>query len=253
MAKIPELVAHRGAQIKYPENTLESLDAAFKAGACFVEFDVQITADSIPVLFHDTDLHRITGVNGNILELTLRQVKELNAGEKERLGDQFSHVQIPTLAETVALLQKWPSRHGFLEIKIESLKSLGIHKVVKTILQFIEPILGQLTIISEDLLVLSHVRALGAKSIGWVMAEWNNDARSQAAKLVPNYLICNHQKIPPQITQLWPGPWKWMLYDVVDPQLARVLATWGAAFIETFDIENMLKDSALNHKACFEH
>ncbi len=60
--EIPHLVAHRGQTEQYPENTLVGLEAALKSGACYVEFDVQSTADNKFVVIHDVELERTTGV-----------------------------------------------------------------------------------------------------------------------------------------------------------------------------------------------
>ena len=58
-AKInPQLVAHRGYSSQYPENTLLAIEQAFIAGACFVECDVQLTQDGVPVLLHDVTQSR---------------------------------------------------------------------------------------------------------------------------------------------------------------------------------------------------
>ena len=60
----PELIAHRGWAYRYPENTLPAIAGALGAGARYVEFDVQITADGVPVLFHDSTLDRTAGRPG---------------------------------------------------------------------------------------------------------------------------------------------------------------------------------------------
>ena len=56
------LVAHRGYQAKYPENTALSLNKAIAAGALFIELDVQFSADQLPIIYHDTDLQRVSGL-----------------------------------------------------------------------------------------------------------------------------------------------------------------------------------------------
>ncbi|HEY9197768.1 MAG TPA: glycerophosphodiester phosphodiesterase family protein, partial [Gammaproteobacteria bacterium] len=52
--KPPILIAHRGYAARHPENTLSALQAAVAAGARWLEFDVQLSADHEPVLLHDT-------------------------------------------------------------------------------------------------------------------------------------------------------------------------------------------------------
>ena len=53
-----QLVAHRGWQRRYPENTLLAVDKAIGAGARHVEIDVQFSGDGRAVVFHDPDLFR---------------------------------------------------------------------------------------------------------------------------------------------------------------------------------------------------
>jgi glycerophosphoryl diester phosphodiesterase len=50
--RTPELIAHRGDTLHYPDNTRPAFEAALRAGATYVEIDVQLTADRVPVLFH---------------------------------------------------------------------------------------------------------------------------------------------------------------------------------------------------------
>lgn len=64
------LVAHRGYAARYPENTRESLAAAVSVGAEFVEFDIQLSADGVPVLLHDADLDRTAGRRGTVFDLS---------------------------------------------------------------------------------------------------------------------------------------------------------------------------------------
>jgi glycerophosphoryl diester phosphodiesterase len=73
----PLVVAHRGASIEHPENTIEAFDAAIAAGADAVEFDVRMTADGAAVVMHDPDVSRTTDGTGLVTELTLSDVRRL--------------------------------------------------------------------------------------------------------------------------------------------------------------------------------
>lgn len=242
--EIPQLVAHRGYPKRYPENTLEGLSAAIAAGAKYVEFDVQVTADGVPVLLHDESLMRTTGTRGRIVNTKLEKLAELSANEPKRFGTRFRTLSIPTLAAAVELLRQHPAVTPFVELKQESLEAHGREKVVKNILAVLEPIKARTVIISYDALSLRTARAMGAKRIGWVMEAWNEEARSKATELVPDYLICNYTKLPKDESEpLWYGPWKWMFYEVTQPRLALQLAERGAAFIETMAIGEMLKSA----------
>ena len=95
----PLVVAHRGASSTHPENTLEAFEAAIAEGADVVELDVRLTADGVPVVLHDPEVSRSTDGRGFVHELTLAQVKALDAapGRPER-------AQIPTLREVLDLV-----------------------------------------------------------------------------------------------------------------------------------------------------
>ena len=67
---LPEIIAHRGNAAEFPENTLQALASAVELGVKHVEFDVQLTADKVPVLLHDADLERVAGREGNVHDLT---------------------------------------------------------------------------------------------------------------------------------------------------------------------------------------
>ncbi|HZB01499.1 MAG TPA: glycerophosphodiester phosphodiesterase, partial [Actinomycetota bacterium] len=76
-ASRPLVVAHRGASVEQPENTIEAFAAAIDAGADAVEFDVRLTADGVPVVMHDPDVSRTTDGRGIVSALTLAEVRRL--------------------------------------------------------------------------------------------------------------------------------------------------------------------------------
>ena len=115
--RIPELVAHRGYPQHYPENTLIGIDAAIRAGARYIEVDVQLSADRVPVLFHDRTLDRLCRAPGMIHEFTREELKNFHALEFERFGYKFAQNPITTLAELGALLVRHPQVTAFIEIK----------------------------------------------------------------------------------------------------------------------------------------
>ena len=63
MLQLPKVVGHRGAMAYVPENTLESFREAHRRGATWVEMDVKLTSDGVPVVMHDDSLKRTTGVD----------------------------------------------------------------------------------------------------------------------------------------------------------------------------------------------
>ncbi len=93
------MIGHRGAAGSAPENTLASLRRAAELGCRWVEFDVQLSADDIPVLFHDLSLPRTTNGKGKLSRVSLAGLKMLDAGSW--FGADFAGERIPTLAEAL--------------------------------------------------------------------------------------------------------------------------------------------------------
>lgn len=235
--RTPELVAHRGYAKRYPENTLPALAAALRAGVHYIEVDVQLTADGVPVLFHDVELARTTGAAGRITESAFNTLLQLCAGEVARLGPRFRDTPIPPLAALVELLGVWPAAQAFVEIKRDSLEAFGTDAVIARVLDTLAPCRDRCIVISFEQDALVHARAAGAARIGWVVTGWDEAQRAIANALAPDYLFCNYTKLPAADTPLWPGPWRWVFYEVTDPALALVLAQRGADLIETMALD----------------
>lgn len=94
-----EITAHRGASVKYPENTMSAFVGAKKLGADWIELDVQQTKDKKIVVSHDTNLSRVTGVNKNIIEMNYSEIEKLDAGSF--FNDKFKGEKIPLLSDVL--------------------------------------------------------------------------------------------------------------------------------------------------------
>ena len=88
--------AHRGASEYLPENTMAAFRAGIEMGANGIETDVRLTSDGVAVLFHDSSLERMTGVQGSVEEMTYAELSALWV-EKNGVKDK-----IPTLEEFLA-------------------------------------------------------------------------------------------------------------------------------------------------------
>lgn len=104
-------VAHRGATAYTPENTIAAFDLAVDMKADYIEIDVQRSKDGELVLIHDTTVDRTTDGTGKVGDLTLEQLRSLDAGSWK--GDQFAGEPIPTFEE---ILDHY---HGKIGILIE--------------------------------------------------------------------------------------------------------------------------------------
>jgi glycerophosphoryl diester phosphodiesterase len=108
MAHRPLVIAHQGASGLYPSNTLAAFRGAVEAGADIIELDVTYTLDGVMVVSHDMTVDRHTGGHGYIPDMTLANIKTLDAGI--RFGRQFAGERIPTLEETLAWAEHNPVR-----------------------------------------------------------------------------------------------------------------------------------------------
>ncbi len=237
------LIGHRGEPEHWPENSLDGFRAVLTAGARYVETDIQITADGVPVLSHDASLRKITGRNRLIAETSFETVRQLPAGYPERFGDRFKDGRIAALTELAGLLSEWPEARAFLDIKESSIAAFGIERVVEATLDAFEGARAQCIPISFDYSTLQHLRLQTDLPVGWVLPEWNERNRELAARLNPDYLFVNRKRLPPRAEPLWPGPWQWVVYTVNQPfEVKRFLAR-GLHMIETDDFRRLLRET----------
>jgi glycerophosphoryl diester phosphodiesterase len=101
---LPKVIGHRGAKAYAPENTLESIETAASLGVQWVELDVKLTRDGVPIIFHDDELDRTTNGTGLVAQTNYEDLRDLDAGSW--FGESFSRVRIPTLEEAVDVLLK---------------------------------------------------------------------------------------------------------------------------------------------------
>ena len=98
---LPRVMGHRGAAGVAPENTLAGLRAAAAMGVSWIEFDVMLSGDGVPVLFHDDNLERITGRKVAMARTPFAELAKLDAGAW--FGPGFSGEPIPSLEQALAL------------------------------------------------------------------------------------------------------------------------------------------------------
>lgn len=106
-----DTVAHRGAAGYAPENTIAAFDKGLEMKADYIELDVQLSKDGELVVIHDTTVDRTTDGSGKVGQLTLEELRSLDAGSFK--GEQFAGEKIPTFEE---VLDRY---HGKIGILIE--------------------------------------------------------------------------------------------------------------------------------------
>jgi len=100
--KLPKIIGHRGAKGYAPENTLVGIHTAADMGVEWVELDVKLTKDKVPIIFHDDTLDRTTNGSGLVAETLYSDIQALEAGS--HFADSFAGVSIPTLEDALEVI-----------------------------------------------------------------------------------------------------------------------------------------------------
>ncbi|GAA1220457.1 glycerophosphodiester phosphodiesterase [Rhodoglobus aureus] len=108
------IAGHRGDKTVAPENTLQALGQALNSAADYVETDVQLTADGVPVLMHDWTVDRTTNGTGPVWNYSYEELSALDAGSW--FGEEFAGATVPSLEEFLNLL-RWSTKNAILELK----------------------------------------------------------------------------------------------------------------------------------------
>lgn len=234
------LVAHRGWQRRFPENTVLAVKGALDAGARFVEIDVQLSADHEPVLFHDDTLDRICRQRGAIADYAYAQLQQFSAYEPDRFGEQFLGTPITHLRAIVELLEQYPHAHLYLEIKDCPVLKFGNEITFKAVAPYIEKIRGRCTMISFVFDFLRYAHMQGWPAVGPVLNTWEEIDSPMLAALTPAVVFCDVHDLPAK-RDLHVIPYPLVVYEVQDVAIANALLQRGVQRVETFTVGELLE------------
>jgi glycerophosphoryl diester phosphodiesterase len=108
-----KIIAHRGSSFTAPENTLAAIRLAMEEKADGVEFDAHQTRDGNIAVIHDKNTFRTTGIHANIRDMTMDELRRLDAGSWK--GNQWRGEPIPELSEVLGVLPE--EKLAFVELK----------------------------------------------------------------------------------------------------------------------------------------
>lgn len=154
------VTAHRGGGLYAPENSINGLKYAIEAGADYTEIDVQVTADNVVVITHDTNLERELGVDVNVWELTYAQIQEYSLVS----GDEQD--KMPTLEQFLRTAK------GKIKVNIEIKTNGHDQTLISQTVGMVESLGMQTEVVitSLDYSALQKVRALNPNlKIGYIM------------------------------------------------------------------------------------
>ncbi len=215
-------IAHRGASMIAPENTLAAFNKAIEIGVDAVELDLHGTADGEIVVIHDSSLDRTTNMRGPVNQTTLETIKQADAGSW--FNQQFAGEPVPTLAEVLECITD--ETMAVLEIKDSMISEAVVEKVREMNL------LERIVIISFHISVIESVRQLESRiPTGYLIGSNNDDPCpiqlcQQISSLGSSLLNVNHHLITAEfaheICKRGISLWSWTVDDV--DQMREMLA-----------------------------
>ncbi|MEI6557635.1 MAG: glycerophosphodiester phosphodiesterase family protein [Rhodospirillaceae bacterium] len=222
---LPPVIGHRCARAEAPENTLAGLRRAAALGARWVEVDVRLTADGVPVLLHDARLERTTSGRGALAETTLAALGRFDAGAGEA---------VPTLAAFL------PAALGFgigvnLELKGEADDPEALTQAALTTAQRLWPDTAPPPLISsfEPACLAAAARIAPGWPRGLLLERLDAGWRDTAARVGAAAIIADHALIlsGATVAALAAGGRAVAVYTVNDPARGQLLLSWGVAAI----------------------
>jgi len=224
-----EVIAHRGASGIAPENSAIAIEKASKLGAKWVEFDVLLTRDFVPVVFHDLNAKRLTGIDKEVPSMLYKELKKLDVGRW--FDEEFKGIKILTLVEMLALLKKLN-----LKANVELKTVKGNEKILANAATDIinhEFTNHQVMISSFSPETLSYVREKDEKiPLGLIYDIVSRDFSKEADKLDAMMVAINEKTITEQIVEkIRSSGYLVFCYVVNDKSRAKELFEWGVSAI----------------------
>lgn len=232
MIEIPHIVAHRGASIEAPENTIAAFRVAGARQAKWIECDVTLSADNKCILIHDDTLDRTTNGTGPAYKQPLDTLRDLDAGAW--FSDIYKGERIPTLSDTLETLF-FMDMGVNLEIKPSGCDPIRLCQEVATELAHAKAVPILLSSF-DDIAVAEIRRLLPDMPCGWLLETLPDDWRDGYAKLGASALHIDHKALDREKAgEIVAANVPLVCYTVNDPDRARELFDWGVTSVITDD------------------
>jgi glycerophosphoryl diester phosphodiesterase len=234
------IIAHRGYSANAPENTLAAFDAALRAGAHALVFDLQEKAEGVPVVFHDYRLERTTNGTGRVSSTPLAHLRALDAGAW--FSPDFVGERVPTLEEALTHLA---GRVEQLYVEIKAGLSAAAVRTTAHLLQG-SGLASNSTIISFDWWALRLVRETApSQRIGFLVHTPDEfDGAVLRAAEAGNAIVDCHYPIlladPCRAALAHDLRIELAVYTVDDPATAATLAGIGVAGVTTNEVGRLM-------------
>lgn len=224
---IPRVIGHRGAAGHAPENTLAGFRKAKEMGVTWVEFDVHLSLDGVPVLLHDDTLDRTTDGKGPVSNFSIGTLQGHDAGKW--FSDSFAGERIPTLSETIRLLASL-GMGANVEIKPSPGREAATGHATGRLLReewpadLPPPLVSSFTPAS-----LAAIREVAPQfPRGLLLSRVGRDWGDQMRALDCATLHCNHRNLDAGLAaEIRRGGYPLLCYTVNDAERSKTLYGWG--------------------------
>lgn len=224
---IERIIGHRGASAYAPENTLASFDKALAMGCHFLEFDVMLSADGEPFVFHDETLKRTTNGQGDIGKVSAEYLQTLDAGKW--FARRFRGEKIPHLREVLQWLT-FSNVGANIEIKPYPGTTEQTTIAVLTHINRYWPQTKEMPLISSfDYSALTLCRSLAPEMpLGLLLDEWDKDWLTKAKELQCYSVHFNKRALNAErVKQVKEQGYAVLAYTVNRRRQAKKLFDWG--------------------------
>jgi glycerophosphoryl diester phosphodiesterase len=233
--RLLHLVGYRGNSAEFPENTLPALRSAIALGVRFIEIDVHLSADGIPMACNEEELSKVARYSSN---MSGAQMTALDVSQPHRFGERFLGTLIPSLTTALSLLEGRPEITVFVVIGRTSVARFGHEQVIAQVVRALKPFRSRCVLVSKDLATIHTARTWAEYPIGWELPVYDSHTRLKYEALRPEYLFLDRTLLPAGQT-LWRGPWRWAVHDVPDLDTTLDLAARGADFVVTRNVRSL--------------
>jgi glycerophosphoryl diester phosphodiesterase len=228
--QLSAVIGHRGAAASAPENTLAGLRRAKALGCAWVEFDVRLTGDGVPILCHDAHLDRTTSGSGLVSGTSLAAIRECDAGSW--FDPSFAGERVPTLDEALVLAAEL-GLGANIELKSDRGREYATAAAVAAIIRRLggrAPAVLVSSFLVPALVALREVAPAIPRSVlfrvvprGWA---------EMAYRLGCTTIGADHRRLQPRrIAAVRAAGYRLATYTVNDPFRANLLFEWGVSSV----------------------
>jgi len=219
----PLVIAHRGASLIAPENTLAAFALAMESGADGIELDVRLSRDGVPVVIHDATLRR-TGLRPEaVAKLSAEHLATVDVGSwfnqanPQCAWTEYASERVPSLDQVLRLLKEssptWANRSPkvYVEMKTDVARDFRLANAVARVINE-QRAHAHVVVISFDLAAISRVRAIDPAIRTGALFE---------PQLSPIQLFQKHKMVSAAVDA---GAWEILLHHVLVTRAAVELA-----------------------------